>query len=238
MALNLLVQREADAREQGQDQSAALIGTKGEIMTVSAISANSYLQNIASSSVQQPSSGASTRNAFKSLAQALQSGDLQGAQQAFKTIQSAWSARLTQTSPNPQSTNGGNTTVQNAFASLGQALQSGDLQGAQQAFSTLQSAVQHNLKTHRGHHHHAPDAINGNSSATGTSNGTDTTGVTSSNTLFSSLLQQLAANTSGTQGKTDVSTLLSSLLQQAGGASGVPIGTASGSNQSSFSILA
>lgn len=208
-------------------------------MTVSAISANSYLQNIASSSAQQPSSGASTRSAFKSLAQALQSGDLQGAQQAFKTIQGAWSARLTQTSPNTQSTNGSNTTVQNAFASLGQALQSGDLQGAQQAFSTLQNAVQHNLKMHRGHHHHAPDPNNGNSSATGTSNGADTTGVTSSNTLFSSLLQQLAANTSsGAQGKTDVSTLLSSFLQQAGGASVVPTGTASGSNQSSFSILA
>jgi ribosomal protein S20 len=207
-------------------------------MTVSAISANSYLQNIASSSAQAPSSGASTRSAFKSLAQALQSGDLQGAQQAFTTIQSAWSARLTQTSPNTQSTNGSNTTVQNAFSSLGQALQSGNLQGAQQAFNTLQSAVQHNLKAHRGHHHHAPDPNNG-TTATGTSNGTNTTGVTNSNTVFSSLLQQLAANSSsGMQGKTDLSTFLGSLLQQSGGANGVATGTASRSNQSSFSILA
>src|SRR5207237_6769897 len=164
-------------------------------MTVSAISANSYLQNIASSA-QQPPSGASTRSAFKSLAQALQSGDLQGAQQAFTTIQSAWSARLTQTSPNTQSANGSNTTVQNAFASLGQALQSGDLQGAQQAFSSLQSAVQHNLKTHRDHHHHAPNPNNGTSSATGTGNGTDTSGLTNSNTVFKSLLQELTANSS------------------------------------------
>ena len=224
-------------------------------MTVSAISSNSYLQNIASSSVQPPS-GANLRDAFKSLAQALQSGDLQGAQQAFATIQSAWSARTdtTQTSQNTQPTNGSNSTVQDAFNSLGKALQSGDLQGAQQAFGTLQST----FAAHRGHHrhHHASggDPTNESSSGAGsTSTGangvTDSStllsailqqsgsgginGVTDASTLFSSLLQQLATGSpTGTNGLTDASTLLNALLQQSAGVTG------SNTNRSTISVVA
>jgi ribosomal protein S20 len=204
-------------------------------MDESAISSNSYLQNIASSSLQQ-TSGANVRSAFKDLAQALQSGDLQGAQQAFATIQSARNARTNAT----QTTNGGNSTIQDAFNSLGQALQSGDLQGAQQAFNTLQST----FAAHRGghHHHHASgaDPDKGTGSAAGTTSSTGTTGtngVTDASTLFSALLQQAAAGGStGTNGVPDISTLLNTLLQQSTKGSGVVSG--SSSNQSTINIVA
>ncbi len=200
-------------------------------MDVSAISSNSYLQNIASSSLQQ-TSGANVRSAFKDLAQALQSGDLQGAQQAFATIQSARNARTNAT----QTTNGGNSTIQDAFNSLGQALQSGDLQGAQQAFNTLQST----FAAHRGHHHHHASGANqnnGTGSAAGTTSNTGTNGVTDASTLFSALLQQSAAGGStGTNGVTDISTLLNTLLQQSTKGSGVVSG--SSSNQSTINIVA
>ena len=221
-------------------------------MTVSPISSNSYIQNLASSGVI-PTSGANVRDAVKRLGQALQSGDLQGAQQAYATIQSAWSARLNdaQTSQNTQSTTGSNSTVQDAFKALGQALQSGDLQGAQQAFSTLRSTY----AARRGHHHHHasgadPDKGTSNSAGSSSSN-TGTNGVTArsplltaleqsgssgnggtdANTLFSSLLQQLAAGTSGANGIANAGTLLNALLQQSTGASG------SSTNQSTFSIV-
>lgn len=88
-------------------------------MSLTAISSKSNIQNIASSSAQQ-TSGTDVRDAFADLAQALQSGDLQGAQQAFATIQSAWSARIN----NIRSPNGSNSTIQDAFNSRGQALSS------------------------------------------------------------------------------------------------------------------
>ncbi|MEP6601549.1 MAG: hypothetical protein ABJB49_07020, partial [Nitrospirota bacterium] len=62
-------------------------------MTVTEISSHSHLQNTDSSNERQIS-GSSVRDAFTDLAQALQSGNLQGAQQAFETIQSARNAHI------------------------------------------------------------------------------------------------------------------------------------------------
>ena len=90
---------------------------------------------------------------FKSLAQALQSGDLAGAQQAFATLQqdSPWVSRAVSAS---DTANGGaGSTVASALQTLSKALQSGDISGAQQAFAALQQAFQ---TGHHGHHHHAP----------------------------------------------------------------------------------
>ncbi|HXM67650.1 MAG TPA: hypothetical protein VN911_13025 [Candidatus Acidoferrum sp.] len=72
---------------------------------------------------------------LKQLGQALQSGDLAGAQTAYNNI-----ASLGQNGPfaggNPFRAN----QTDQKFANLGQALQSGDLAGAQQAFASLGSA--------------------------------------------------------------------------------------------------
>jgi hypothetical protein len=78
---------------------------------------------------------------LKQLGQALQSGDLAGAQQAFSTLQS-----LAQTGPLANSKAFAVTQRQQDFAAIGQALQSGDLAGAQQAFAQLQSTFYHSQR--------------------------------------------------------------------------------------------
>ena len=75
------------------------------------------------------------RQQFLQLAQAINSGDLTSAQQAY--------GQLTQTLGN--NSNGSNSRTSNdpfsqALAAIGQSLQSGDIQGAQQALASLQQA--------------------------------------------------------------------------------------------------
>jgi hypothetical protein len=86
---------------------------------------------------------------FESLAQALQSGDIAGAQQAWSTLKqdAPWIARASSSS----AANGTSSPVASALQTLGSALQSGDAAGAQQAFASLQQATQ---SGHHGHHHH------------------------------------------------------------------------------------
>ena len=93
------------------------------------------------------------RQDFQDLASALQSGDLSGAQQAFAALQ--------QLLPNPsagsQTSTGQQGNGQNPFSAdfsaLDQALKSGDLKGAQDAFAKLQQDMQ-SVKGHHHHHHH------------------------------------------------------------------------------------
>jgi len=89
-----------------------------------------------------------TATDFQSLAQALQSGNLAAAQQAFATLQqdSPWISRaVSGTAPATGTTASASSPLQ----ALGKALQSGDLAGAQQAFA----AVQQGRGGHHGHHH-------------------------------------------------------------------------------------
>jgi hypothetical protein len=84
-------------------------------------------------------------NPFQQLSQALASGNLSAAQQAFAAIQ--------QNAPQGSTAqNGQGSTLQNAFTALGQALQSGNLAAAQQAFTQLQQAGGHH------HHHHGQES--------------------------------------------------------------------------------
>jgi outer membrane protein assembly factor BamD (BamD/ComL family) len=95
---------------------------------------------------------------FQSLAQALQSGDLKGAQQAFATLQKDSPAKSsTATTSSTSSTN-----PNDLMNTLSQALQSGNLSAAQQAFAQLQQAA------HHGHHRHhgASNATTGGQSGT------------------------------------------------------------------------
>jgi len=80
---------------------------------------------------------------FQQLSQALQSGDLSGAQQAFNALSTLQSSGRSRGQNNSQ--------LSQDFSAIGQALQSGNLAGAQQAFSNFQQ----DLPEARGQHHHA-----------------------------------------------------------------------------------
>ncbi|MGB9062824.1 MAG: hypothetical protein WCC80_05430, partial [Pseudolabrys sp.] len=98
-------------------------------MTISAIS---------SFSASQTSNYQSFRQAFSQLANALQSGNLSAAQNAYDTLASSPAAQGT--GPFAQ-----------ALAQIGKDLQSKDLDGAQQALSSLQQQQQ--ARGHHRHHH-------------------------------------------------------------------------------------
>jgi len=126
------------------------------------------------------------RQDFNQLAQALQSGDLEGAQKAFANLQSL------QPSNGPNSNSSANP-IQNDFAALGQALSSGNLSQAQSDFSQLQSDLKSGFQNlpgtqaaggaHRGHHHHHHSV---SSSQDSTSSTTDTTNNSSSSATTTS----------------------------------------------------
>jgi DNA-binding FadR family transcriptional regulator len=114
-------------------------------MNVSSIGA---AQNAYATGAAAPGAAATD---FKALAQALQSGDLDAARQAFATLQqdSPWVGRALSTSTAIGATS--DSPVASALQSLGKALQSGDVGAAQQAFASLQQAAQ---SSHHAHHHH------------------------------------------------------------------------------------
>lgn len=134
-------------------------------MSISAISSNQVvldptlvppggptgnLQNLASS--------------FNTLGQALQSGDLNAAQQAFtsllQSVPSAGAPAAGSAGPDNSASSAGADIV-----SLGQALQSGNLPAAQQAFASLQQAVQSHGPAHGAGHAHKAQAGGSSSDA-------------------------------------------------------------------------
>jgi soluble cytochrome b562 len=113
-------------------------------MTISAIS---------SFSASQTSSYQTYRQAFSQLSNALQSGNLSAAQDAYSTLA---------TSPAAQ----GSGPFALALQQIGQDLQSGDLQDAQHALASLQQARGH-------HHHHGGGGVSGTSDPSQTQNSTN-----------------------------------------------------------------
>ncbi len=97
-----------------------------------------------STSTNPPTSLQNTmKQNFQALTQAIQSGNVTAAQQAYAT--------LTQNMPGQgASSNGQADPFQQAIASIGSALQSGDISGAQTAMQNLTQT----MKAHHGHHHH------------------------------------------------------------------------------------
>ena len=92
---------------------------------------SSGMASSAMSSVGGAAKWQAQRQNFSQLSQALQSGDLAGAQKVFSTISASSTKAADPTSP---------------MGKVGAALQAGDIQGAQQAFAAMRSG---------GHHHHA-----------------------------------------------------------------------------------
>jgi hypothetical protein len=175
---------------------------QGGIMSVSSIGSNTGF-----SQIQWRSSVRQARQDFEQLFQSMQSGDLSGAQQAYLALQqlqsnntsssttassgaTASSSVASTASTASTSTTGSASTAGNAIAgdwsALGQALQSGDLNSAQSAFSKLEQDLQSSAQRagHRHHHHDVDQAQSvysamqgGNANAaTGTGNSTNTVG--------------------------------------------------------------
>ena len=123
-------------------------------MTVSGISSNPYLysvSNLLSNSQQQ-------KDPLQLLGQALRSGDLTAAQQAYNA--------LLQTTSNPVQTQ--NSQFSQGLTAVGQALKTGDLTSAQQTYAKLRQDFQAVEKTHHRHHHHK---TNSSQNSTFSSNG-------------------------------------------------------------------
>jgi protein subunit release factor A len=123
-------------------------------------------------SQQQTGAATSTNSvaqAFKTLGQDLQSGNISAAQQDFAAIQQnaqqASGAGHGHHNHHRRAINDssqqGNNTLSQAFGALGQALQSGNLSSAQQAYATLQQDLQQYLPS-------SSSGTTGSTSATGT----------------------------------------------------------------------
>lgn len=167
---------------------------------------------------------------FQQLGQDLQSGNLTQAQADYATLSkdfpganqagtaAATTAAATTTSTTPATTSTtttGTTSTAQQFAQLGQDLQSGNLQAAQQDYTNIQQTAQQNATQqvgghhHRGHHHHGGglQSASSNSSSSSQSNPIAQ--------AFSTLAQDLqGGNLSGAQ---SAFATLQNDLQQIGG---------------------
>ncbi len=117
----------------------------------------------------QQSQWAQTKSLWDQLGQALQSGDLAGAQKAFAALQAKAPQGAASQAQGAAASNGQGNSSQNPMSALASALQSGNLAAAQQAFSQIQQTQGH----HHHHHHH------GSQSSTSTPTTASTTATTS-----------------------------------------------------------
>jgi ribosomal protein S20 len=146
------------------------------------------------------------REDFSALANALSSGDLAGAQQAFTAVQQD----LQQAGKVPQNQAAQATTQANTIGTdldaLSKSLESGDLAGAQSAFATLQKDIH---KVHHHGHRHSGLALGGLVSGADSSS---PTGVTQTGSDFRALLTSIRnGDSSGAQ--TALDSLLNDLKQ-------------------------
>jgi len=123
-------------------------------MSVSSISSSSGL-----SPADLQSSFAKVKSDFKTLSDALQSGNLADSQNAFAALQKDLPVKAQTASA--QNTN-------SPLTALANALQSGDLPAAQQAFTALQ-------QVHGGHHRHHSSSTSNSAAITATATGSDGT---------------------------------------------------------------
>jgi outer membrane protein assembly factor BamD (BamD/ComL family) len=132
-------QFQKDFQQLGQDlNSGNLSAAQSDFVT---------LQNDAPqfSSTSASQSNSPIAQAFNQLSNDLQAGNLTAAQQDYSTIQQDFQSQTSQVRHHHHHS-GGSQQSQffQLFNQLGQALQSGDLSGAQQAFSSLQQLLQSN----------------------------------------------------------------------------------------------
>jgi hypothetical protein len=164
LLINLAFCRQPTAEDRKTESFASLrihsayqILTRRFIVSISSISsvANAYQPTL----TNWQNKLSQIRQGFKELARTLQSGDLTGAQMAFASLQPL----LPNSSAGNQTQNGQQGSGQSPFATdfsaLGQALQSGDVTKAQQAYAKLQQDMQAVQGHHHHHHHNASASI-------------------------------------------------------------------------------
>jgi len=117
-------------------------------MTVSGVcaSTNNYQSTVQSHFKQR-------QQDFQNLADALQAGNLQGAQQAFAALQQDRSSSPRVAGVTGTSQAGQSSPIRQDIQTLQSALQANDLAGAQKAFTTFQQDLQQTGHTHHRHHH-------------------------------------------------------------------------------------
>jgi hypothetical protein len=131
-------QVQKEFQQLGQDlQSGNLSAAQSDFATLqqSSPQANSTSSSQSSNPIAQ---------AFNQLSQDLQSGNVSAAQQDYTTIQQDFQTQAAQAQGHHHHGGGGGiaSTISQEFTQLGQALQSGNLSSAQQAYSTLQQSLQ------------------------------------------------------------------------------------------------
>jgi hypothetical protein len=119
-------------------------------MSVSSLSSasNPYAQSAQVSPYRQ------ARTDFSALSQALTSGNLSGAQQAFSAFQQDMQGIQSAQGAQTASAQTGTSNFQSQLSSVGLALQSGNLTAAKNAFASLQQGVQQSAQLASGHAHH------------------------------------------------------------------------------------
>jgi soluble cytochrome b562 len=123
-------------------------------MTIGNVSSSQNFQ-----AVNAQKRGGQFRQDFDDLSQALQSGDLSGAQTAFASIeQMRPDNNVTQATSANSATQPVNGPLRADMDALSKALKSGDLKGAQDAFKQLQQDAQAVRQSRPHHHHHATAA--------------------------------------------------------------------------------
>jgi hypothetical protein len=161
---NRMQEFQQDFQQLGQDlQSGNLTAAQTDMADIQQLeptnSSSTSSTSTASTSSTSTSSASSISQTFNQLSQDLKSGNLTAAQQDYDTIQQDFQSMETQatqghhhhhhhgseSSDSSSSSSGsgsGSTSPADLFSELGQALQSGNLSSAQQAYSALQTDFQ------------------------------------------------------------------------------------------------
>jgi hypothetical protein len=135
------------------------------------MSISSIISSIAPTNIQSLQATRLQRQDFRGIAQALQAGDLSGAQQAYSDLQAMTSANASSGSP-ATATN----PIRQDFTTLGQDLTAGNLSQARSDFAQMktdiQSVLSHNGGSlgvqHHGHHGHHRQEVDASSSQSNT----------------------------------------------------------------------
>ena len=133
---NRMQQFQQEFQQLGQDlQSGNLSAAQADFST---------LQQLAPQGSSSTQSNNPIAQAFSQLSQDLQSGNISAAQKDYATIQQDFQSHAAQMHGHHHHSGGGSgeSEISQLLAQLGQALQSGNLSTAQQAYSTLQQDFQ------------------------------------------------------------------------------------------------
>ena len=139
----------------------------------------------------QPSQQSNFRQTFGQLVQAVQSGELTGAQQAYAALTKLQSQGK---GPDPNSPLG------QALTQIGQALQGGSTAGAQQVLQSLAQQTQQAQGGHHHHHHHGGNNAGSNAGSNASGNSGNAQGAIVDTIQLSASLNETTSSATGPNG--------------------------------------